>query len=174
MLRELSLHIADLVENSIAAGASLITIEVIEDKLADRLTLRVSDDGRGMDSDWAVRVTDPFVTSRATRRVGLGLPFLKQAAELCNGGLTIDSAPGEGTTVVATMQYNHIDRMPMGDLPGTILTLVVGNPTCDFVFRHIVDGRIFEFETRGIKAHLDGVSLSEPQVITYLKKALKE
>jgi anti-sigma regulatory factor (Ser/Thr protein kinase) len=174
MLRELSLHVADLVENSVAAGASLITIEVTEDKQADRLTLRVIDDGRGMDSDWAVRVTDPFVTSRVTRRVGLGLPFLKQAAELCNGGLTIDSEPGVGTTVTATMQYTHIDRMPMGDLPGTILTLVVGYPTCDFVFRHIVDGRTFEFETRWIKEHLDGVSLSEPQVITYLKKALKE
>ena len=174
MLRELVLHIADLVENSITAGASLITIEVIEDMPADRLTLRVIDDGRGMDADWAVQVTDPFVTSRARRRVGLGFPFLKQASELCNGGLTIDSEPGVGTTVTATMQYTHIDRMPMGDLPGTILTLVVGNPTCDFVFRHSVGARTFEFDTRGIKAHLDGVSLSEPQVITFLKKALKE
>jgi anti-sigma regulatory factor (Ser/Thr protein kinase) len=174
MLRELALHLADLAENSIAAGASLITIEVIEDLPADRLTLRVIDDGRGMDTDWAARVTDPFVTSRTMRRVGLGLPFLKQAAELCNGGLTIDSKPGVGTTVTATMQYTHIDRMPMGDLPGTILTLVVGNPTCDFVFRHIVGAHSFEFDTRWIKAHLDGVSLSEPSVITYLKKALRE
>ena len=174
MLRELVLHIADLVENSIAAGASLITIEVIEDIQADRLTLRVIDDGRGMDADWAARVTDPFVTSRAMRHVGLGLPFLKQAAELCNGELTIDSEPGVGTTVTATMQYTHIDRMPMGDLPGTILTLIVGNPDCNFAFRHIVGARTFEFDTRWVKAYLDGVSLSEPQVITYLKKALKE
>jgi anti-sigma regulatory factor (Ser/Thr protein kinase) len=174
MLRELVLHIADLVENSITAGASLITIEVIEDMQADRLTLRVIDDGRGMDADWAAQVTDPFVTSRAMRRVGLGLPFLKQAAELCNGRLTIDSEPGVGTTVTATMQSTHIDRMPMGDLPGTLLTLVVGNPTCDFVFRHIVGGRTFEFDTGWIKAQLDGISLSEPEVIAFLKKALKE
>lgn len=174
MLRELSLHVADLVENSIAAGASLITIEVIEDRQSDRLTLRVIDDGRGMDADWAARAADPFATTRTMRRVGLGLPFLKQAAELCNGGLTIDSELGVGTTVTATMQSAHIDRMPMGDLSGTILTLVVGYPACDFVFHHIVDGHTFEFETRSIKAHLGGVSLSEPQVITFLKKALKE
>jgi anti-sigma regulatory factor (Ser/Thr protein kinase) len=174
MLRELALHIADLVGNSLAAGASLITIEVIEDVRADRLTLRVIDNGRGMDSEMAARVTDPFVTSRTERRVGLGLPFLKQAAELCNGGLTIDSEPGVGTTVTATMQSTHIDRMPMGDLPGTLLTLVVGNPTCDFVFRHIVGGRTFEFDTGWIKAQLDGISLSEPEVIAFLKKALKE
>ncbi len=173
MLRELTLHIVDLVENSIAAGATRVTIEVIEDARADRLTIRVADNGRGMDTDLASRVADPFVTTRTTRRVGLGLPFLKQAAELCNGALTIDSAPGVGTTVTATFQNSHLDRMPMGDLPGTILTLVVGNPQVDFVYRHIVDATTFEFDTRPIKQELGAVALSEPEVIGYLKKALQ-
>ena len=174
MLRELALHIVDLVENSIAAGATLVTIEVIEDARADRLTIRVADNGRGIDPELVTRVADPFVTTRTTRRVGLGLPFLKQAAELCNGSLTIDSAQGVGTTVTATFQNSHIDRMPMGDLPGTILTLVVGNPQVDFVYRHIVDTKSFEFDTRPMKKELGQVALSEPSVIAYLKKTLTE
>lgn len=174
MLRELALHIVDLVENSIAAGATLVTIEVIEDARADRLTIRVADNGRGIDPELVTRVADPFVTTRTTRRVGLGLPFLKQAAELCNGSLTIASAQGVGTTVTATFQNSHIDRMPMGDLPGTILTLVVGNPQVDFVYRHIVDTKSFEFDTRPMKKELGQVALSEPSVIAYLKKTLIE
>ena len=174
MLRELALHILDLVENSQSAGATLVMIEVIEDAPSDRLTIRVADNGHGMDADLAARVADPFVTTRTTRRVGLGLPFLKQAAELCNGSLTIDSAPGVGTTVTAVFQNSHIDRMPMGDLPGTILTLVVGNPRLDFVYRHIVDGKAYEFDTRPLKEELGEVALSEPSVIGYLKDTLKE
>jgi anti-sigma regulatory factor (Ser/Thr protein kinase) len=174
MLRELVLHILDLAENSMAAGATRVTIDVIEEARADRLTIRVADNGRGMEADHAARVADPFVTSRTTRRVGLGLPFLKQAAELCNGALTIDSAQGVGTIVTATFRSSHIDRMPMGDLPGTILTLVVGNPQVDFAYRHVVNDKTFEFDTRPIKKELGEVALSEPSVIGYLKDALKE
>lgn len=174
MLRELALHILDLTENSLNAGATLVTIEVIEDEAADRLTIRVSDNGHGMDAELACRVTDPFVTTRTTRRVGLGLPFLKQAAEQCNGSMTINSAQGVGTTITATFQKSHIDRMPLGDLPGTILALVVGYPQVDFVYRHIVNGDALDFDTRPIKKELEGVALSEPSVIGYLKDALKE
>jgi anti-sigma regulatory factor (Ser/Thr protein kinase) len=174
MLRELALHILDLVENSIAAGATRVTIEVIEDAREDRLTIRVADNGCGMDADLAVRVADPFVTTRTTRRVGLGLPFLKQAAELCGGSLTIDSAQGIGTTVTAVFQNSHIDRMPMGDLPGTMLALIVGNPQTDFVYRHIVDAKTYEFDTRPIKRELGQVAMSEPEVIAFLREALKE
>jgi anti-sigma regulatory factor (Ser/Thr protein kinase) len=172
MLRELALHILDLAENSLTAGASLVTIEAIEDTRTDRLTIRVTDNGRGMDADLAARVADPFVTTRRTRRVGLGLPFLKQAAELCNGSLMIDSVQNIGTTITTTFQHSHIDRMPLGDLPGTILTLVVGYPQADFVYRHIVNDDTFEFDSRPIKAELGEVALSEPEVIGYLKKVL--
>ncbi len=174
MLRELALHILDLAENSMVAGASLVMIEVIEDSRTDRLTIRVADNGRGIDPELVMRVADPFVTTRTTRRVGLGLPFLKQAAELCNGSLTIGSAQGAGTTVTAIFQNSHIDRMPMGDLPGTILALVVGTPQVDFVFRHIVDDKAYEFDTRPIKKELGEVALSEPSVIAYLKQLLQE
>jgi hypothetical protein len=174
MLRELALHILDIVENGLNAGATLVTIEVVEDTRADRLTVRVADNGRGMDAELLQRIADPFFTTRTTRRVGLGLPFLKQAAELCNGALTIESAQGVGVTVTATFQHSHIDRMPLGDLPGTILGLVIGNPQVNFVYRHVVNDKVFEFDTQPIKMELEGMSLSEPRVIAYLKEALKE
>ena len=174
MLRELALHILDIVENSLNAGATLVTIEVIEETRADRLTIRVADNGRGMDTEIAQRVADPFFTTRTTRRVGLGLPFLKQAAEMCNGSLTIDSVQAAGATITATFQHGHIDRMPLGDLPSTILSLVIGNPHADFVYRHVVNDRHFEFDTRPLKAELGEVALSEPSVIAYLKQVLSE
>ncbi|MCX7838870.1 MAG: ATP-binding protein [Anaerolineae bacterium] len=174
MLRELALHILDLVENSLNAGATLVTIEVIEDEKKDQLVIRVSDNGRGMDAETVQRATDPFFTTRTTRRVGLGLPFLKQATELCNGNLKIDSCLGKGTTVTATFQHSHINRMPLGDLPNTILTLVVGNPQADFVYRHVYNERVFEFDTRPLKATLDDVPLSEPSVIEYLRREIAD
>ena len=173
-MRELALHILDIAENSLNAGATLITIQVSEDTHADRLTVRVADNGRGMDAELARRVADPFVTTRATRRVGLGLPFLKQAAEMCNGSLTIDSAQGVGATITAIFQHSHIDRMPLGDLSGTMLALVVGNPQADFVYRHSVNDKTFEFDTRPIKAALGDVPLSEPGVIEYLRREISE
>ncbi|MCL4394929.1 MAG: ATP-binding protein, partial [Chloroflexi bacterium] len=133
-----------------------------------------ADNGSGMDPALAAQAADPFVTTRTTRRVGLGLPFLKQAAEQCGGSLTIESTPGKGTRVEATFQASHIDRMPLGDLPATILALVVGYPATDFVYRHAVDGKVLEFDTRPVKAELGGMSLSEPAVIAYLKQALVE
>lgn len=174
MLRELALHILDLAENSLNADATLVTLDVIEDTSADRLTIRIADNGRGMDAESAQRATDPFFTTRTTRRVGLGLPFLKQATELCNGAMTIDSEPGRGTIVTATFQHSHINRMPLGDLPNTILGLVIGNPRCDFVYRHAKDDRQFEFDTRPIKAELGEVALSEPDVIAYLRREIAD
>jgi hypothetical protein len=174
MLRELSLHILDIAENSLNAGATCVTIEVLEDTRADQLIIRVADDGRGMDAETVQRVTDPFFTTRTTRRVGLGIPFLKQATELCDGSFAIESQVGKGTTVTATFQHSHINRMPLGDLPNTILTLVIGNPQTDFVYRHILDERSFEFDTRPIKAELGDVPLSEPSVIEYLRREIAD
>jgi anti-sigma regulatory factor (Ser/Thr protein kinase) len=174
MLRELALHILDLAENSLNAGATLVKIEVVEDLVADQLVISVSDNGRGMDAETIERATDPFFTTRTTRRVGLGLPFLKQATELCNGDLEVDSSPGKGTTVTATFQHSHINRMPLGDVPNTILGLVVGNPHADFVYRHVLNDRVFEFDTRPVKAVLGDVPLSEPEVIEYLRREISD
>ena len=174
MLRELSLHVLDLVENSLNAGASLVRILVAEDTPSDRLTIQVVDNGRGMDSEMLSRATDPFFTTRTTRRVGLGLPFLKQAAEMCNGTFVMDSALGVGTTVTAIFQQSHIDRMPLGDVGGTLLTLIIGNPQVDFEYTHVVNGGIMRFDTRPIRAELGDVAFSEPEVIAYLKAQIDE
>jgi anti-sigma regulatory factor (Ser/Thr protein kinase) len=174
VLRELALHILDIVENSINAGATLVTIDVSEDMRMDRLTIRVDDNGSGMDEEAVRRAADPFFTTRTTRRVGLGLPFLKQATELSNGTFAIESELSKGTTVTATFQHSHINRMPLGDLPNTILSLVVGNPQVDFVYRHVLDNRSFEFDTRPIKAELGDVSLSEPTVIEFLRREISD
>ena len=127
-MRELALHILDLVENSVSAQAQNISICVVEDYAADRLSISVQDDGRGMDADTVAKVIDPFVTSRTTRKVGLGIPLLKAAAEMCEGTLTIDSKLGSGTLIAVDIQLSHIDRMPLGDLAETYLSLLVAHP----------------------------------------------
>ena len=118
-MQELSLNILDIAENSVKAGASLITVAVCYRPAADRLTVTITDDGCGMDAETVHKVTDPFYTTRTTRRVGMGLPLWKMAAEMTGGAMTVESAPGVGTTVTAVFGLSHIDRLPLGDLPQT-------------------------------------------------------
>ncbi len=173
-MREIALHILDIAENSVAAGASEVRISVVEDVQADRLRVAVSDNGRGMDEDLLERVTDPFVTSRTTRKVGLGIPLLKAAAEACNGHLRIASAVGKGTHLEAEFQRSHIDRMPLGDLAGTVLTLVVGHPHVHWVFDYRVGDAEFNFDDEPIKRELDGVPLTEPAILAFVREMLRE
>lgn len=172
-MRELSLHLLDIAENSIAAGAKNITITIREDTSADRLYITVQDDGKGMDEEMVERVTDPFVTTRTTRKVGLGIPLLKAAAEACNGWLKIHSKVGEGTSLEVEFQRSHIDRMPLGDVAGTFLTLIVGNPQIHWVFRYSVDDEIFELDDQPIKQELQDIPLSDPLVLSYLREMLE-
>lgn len=172
-MRELALHILDIAENSVAAGARRVLIAVEEDWRKDRLRIVVEDDGRGMDEELLSRVTDPFVTSRFTRKVGLGIPLLKAAAEACNGYLRLTSTVGKGTRLEAEFQRSHIDRMPLGDLAGTILTLVVGHPTVNWVFRYRVGEAEFTFDDAPIKQELDGVPLTEPSILAFIREMLR-
>lgn len=171
-MRELSLHLLDIAENSVAAEAKNIQIFVGEDEKSDLLQMSVKDDGRGMDAETAASVIDPFVTSRTTRKVGLGIPLLKEAAELCRGSLTIESQEGVGTLLDVKFQRSHIDRMPLGDLPTTILNLVVTNPAIHWVFTYHFNQREFVFDDAPIKETLDGVALTEPPVLSYLRETL--
>jgi anti-sigma regulatory factor (Ser/Thr protein kinase) len=172
-MRELALHLLDIAENAVSANADRVEIDVQEDSAADRLRLAVTDNGAGMSPEMVARVIDPFVTSRTTRKVGLGIPLLKAAAESCGGGLQIQSEPGAGTRVAVEFQHSHIDRMPLGSLPDTFLTLLVGSPEVHWIFRYTVDGRTFEFDDQPVKAALDGLPLSEPAVLRYLRDALE-
>ena len=173
-MRELSLNILDIAQNSLSAGAGLVTLTVDEDSGADSLTLRVEDDGRGMDADTLQRVRDPFYTTRTTRKVGMGIPLFRMAAEMTGGSLDIVSEPGKGTAVTASFSLSHIDRMPLGDMAGTVTALIRLNPGVDFVYRHTVDGRSFEMDTRGLRAQLGDVPLSEPDVMEWIDGYLRE
>ena len=173
-MRELSLNILDIAQNSLSAGATLVTLTVEEDSAADSLTLRVEDDGRGMDADTLQRVRDPFYTTRTTRKVGMGIPLFRMAAEMTGGSLDIVSEPGKGTAVTASFSLSHIDRMPLGDMAGTVTALIRLNPGVDFVYRHTVDGRSFEMDTRELRAQLGDVPLSEPDVMEWIDGYLRE
>ena len=162
-----------------AAQASSITIRVEEDLVADRLAASVQDDGRGMDAETLARAVDPFCTSRTTRKVGLGIPLLKTAAEACNGWLTLDSQVRKGSRLSVSFQQSHIDRMPLGDLPGTWLNLLVAYPETSWRFeyslRHSPDCQVelFIFDDRPVKEALVGLLLSEPAVLGYLRQLLQ-
>lgn len=156
MLEDLSAHVLDIAENSVMAEAAEIKIAVTEDRAENKLIFSVEDDGRGMSEDFVLKVTDPFTTTRTTRRVGMGLPFLKQSAELCGGGLEIDSKKGVGTRITAVFDYDSIDRPPLGDIPATLMTLVMGSPQVHWLYRHITPDGEFVLDTDEIIEALDG------------------
>ena len=149
-MEDLSLHILDVAENSISGSAKRIEIRIDEDREKDVLTIEINDDGKGMDEQMLQKALDPFFTTRTTRRVGLGLPLLAQAARETNGKIELDSKPGQGTTVKATFCYSHPDRKPMGDITETIRTLVMGHPEIDFLYEHKKNGSVYRFDTREI------------------------
>jgi len=172
-LKELSLHILDIAENSISASSTQITIAVLEDIANDRLRICVTDNGKGMSEEMAQKIMDPFVTSRTTRKVGLGIPLLKAAAEICNGFLKIESELGIGTKLTVEFQRSHIDRMPMGDLPETIMQLVVSNPEINFIFIYSVNELEQIFNDKLIKQAFIDLSLTEPQILNYIKEQIE-
>ena len=173
-MKELSLHILDIVQNSVAAGAKLITLDLIEDENTDLLEFSIKDDGCGMTEETLKKVTDPFTTGRTTRRVGLGIPLLKAAAELTGGGLELTSEPGVGTTVTARFVYDSIDRQPLGNMAETMLGLITSYENIDFVYYHRVNEKKFTIDTREIKGILGEVSLNEPEVVLWLSGFLNE
>lgn len=173
-MRELSEHVLDIVYNSLEAGARSVRVEVAEDSRADCITIRVVDDGRGMDPEQVRRVTDPFYTTRTTRRVGLGIPLLAAAARACEGDLEVASRRGEGTTVTARIRASHVDRQPLGNMAATLVTLMAGAPEVELEYRHEVDGRVFTFSTAQVREEAGDVSLSHPAVVQWLQEYLEE
>lgn len=163
-MEELSLHILDIVENSLRAGATDVGISIIEDSRNDSLTIEIDDDGTGMDADTMEKAQDPFYTTKPTKKVGLGLSLLREAARTAGGDLSVQSEPGRGTNVKAIFQYSHIDRQPIGDLLGTLKTLMIANPDVRFHFHHKTDDQEYDFdmEELGIaSASSNGVMRSE-------------
>jgi anti-sigma regulatory factor (Ser/Thr protein kinase) len=171
---QLSLHILDALENSVEAGATRIELLIEEDLKRDILRIVIRDNGRGMSEEFAQRALDPFVTTRTTRHVGLGLPLFAAAAQRCDGGLRIESTLGVGTTVTATFQLSHIDRAPLGDMSGTLMAVILSERPVDILYKHRVNRRTFELDTADVRRELGPVPFSHPLVRQWLESVLKE
>lgn len=173
-MEDLSLHILDIAENSLNAGAGDIRIVVKEDVRLDLLTLEVTDNGQGMDASLAANALYPFCTTRTTRRVGLGLPLLDEAAKAANGSMSISSIPGKGTTVTATFQLSHIDRKPLGRMADTITTIVARRPDVNIDYIHERSDEVIQFNTKEIKQQFPDLRLDAPQVLSFIREYLTQ
>ena len=173
-MRELALNILDIAENSLSAGAKLVEIGVSADFAADRMVIRIRDDGCGMDKEMLARVTDPFTTTRTTRKVGMGVPLFKFSAESAGGRFGIRSEKGKGTEVTAEYVISHVDRMPLGDISSTVHTLIVFNEHIDFRYTYEYADRSFTLDTREMREMLgEEISFSEPEVSAFIKEYLE-
>ncbi|HNZ10222.1 MAG: Sensor histidine kinase YycG [Deltaproteobacteria bacterium ADurb.Bin151] len=170
----LSDHILDITENSIRAGAKLIEISVDEDSENNLLTIEIKDDGHGMDQNTVQKVLDPFYTTKTVRRIGLGLPLLKDAAERSGGTFQINSQENQGTTVKATFGLRHLDRQPLGAIINIMVILIISNSDIDFFYKHRHNDRRFEMDTREIRKEIEDVPINHPQIIKYIRGTMEE
>jgi len=179
-MQDISLHLLDIIENSVRAQAKNIMIDVIADLSRNKLILAVKDDGTGMDKETLQQAQDPFYTSKLERKkkVGLGIPLFKQNAEQCDGYFKINSIPGKGTDLEAAFAYDSIDRMPLGNLSDTLLSSIIGHTEVDF---HITLKRIgfsgesdFSFSTADVKEELGDVPINYPDVVMFIDETLKD
>ncbi len=173
-MNDLSLHIIDIIQNSISAGAKAIKLIVVENLIDDKLIISVEDNGKGIERDKLKQLADPFFTSRTTRKVGLGIPLFKQSAVQSGGDLVIESEVGVGTKVTASFVNSHIDRPPLGDLPNTVVLMISSNPSLFFEFKYIFNHNEFSINTDEINEALGGSPIYEPSVIRYLTELIRE
>jgi len=173
-MKELSLHVLDLAQNSLRAEAKHVLISIKDSVSEDRLEIVIEDDGHGMDADLLARVTEPFVTTRTTRKMGLGIPLFQMAAALTGGRLEIDSTRGEGTVLRGIFVRSHIDAPPLGDMAETLVTLVQGAPDVDFFYRYETDTQAVTFDTKEARELLEDVPLHTPDVLAFLRDHITE
>lgn len=173
-MRELSLNVMDIAQNSVRAEATELAIRCVQDTAAQTLTITLEDNGCGMSQEQIASVTDPFFTTRTTRKVGLGVPLFKMAAEQTGGSFEITSAPGEGTVTTATFCTDHVDMTPLGDINSTVSLLINSNPDMDFVFERKVDEKSFTLDTKQLREVLGDVPLNNPEVALWISSFLEE
>ena len=172
MMRELADNIMDIAQNSISAGASLTEVHITVSQEDDRITFVFRDNGCGMSEEMVRSVMEPFTTSRKTRKVGLGLPLLRQTAEMTGGSISVESTVGVGTVVTASFGLTHIDRPPMGDVAGAWFSLVMMNPDTDFLFTYDHNGKDFTFDTRIIRETVAPLPLNQMEIAGWIKDCL--
>jgi hypothetical protein len=173
-MKSLSLNILDIVQNSIRAEASEITIGITESSAVDLYMIMIRDNGNGIPATIIDNVTDPFVTTRTTRKIGMGLPLLSQQAEQTGGGIKIKSVEGAGTEVIATFSFSHLDRQPLGDIIGVIKIIIAANPGIDFIYNHCTDEGDYSFSTKETKEYLGIDSLYEKSLLDDIGAMINE
>lgn len=173
-MKDLSLHVMDILQNSTRAGATKIELDIIENTKEDTYRLQFIDNGCGMDEETVKKVIDPFFTTRTVRKVGLGLPLIKQNAERTGGSFQIQSELGKGTTVNVVFSHKNIDRPTLGDIAGTIVLTASAFPDIHFIYKHEKDGKEYIFDTNEINEALDGISIQDPEIIQYLREMITE
>lgn len=173
-MRDLSLHLMDIVQNSVKAKASVITIRIEVLPSDDQLVFVITDNGCGMSEEMSQAVQDPFVTSRTTRSVGLGIPLLKELCELTGGSLQLRSGVGQGTRLTATLGLHSIDRLPIGEIGDTLYVLVSADPNLDYKLNLVSPSHEFELDLAEVRRELDGVPLDEPDVLNWLRATIRE
>jgi len=171
---ELALHVLDIAENSSRADANLIEVTIVEDLEEDVFSLEIRDNGHGMDEQTMEKALDPFYTTKKVRRIGLGLPMLKQAANTAQGRFSLQSEVGKGTVVYAAFKHSHIDRQPLGDIAGVITMLILGNPDIDLVYTHRKNGDVYVLDTRELREGLGDVPLNNMEVLNLIRDNIKE
>lgn len=173
-MEDLSLHILDIAENAVEAGATWVKISLIEDRKGDLLKLEIEDNGRGMSEEECRQALDPFYTTKKTRRFGLGLPLLQQACLATGGQLTLESSPGKGTKVTATFRLSHIDLKPLGDIALTLMALIAGHPEIDWHYYHRKNDFEFSFSSKEFKENYPEIAINHPEALKALRNYLNE
>jgi len=173
-MKELSLHILDIVQNSLTAGARHVEIFIRDSAARDLVEIVIRDDGRGMEPELLRQVTEPFVTTRTTRKMGMGLPLFQMAAQMADGDLRIESQVGHGTTLTVSFTRSHIDTPPLGDMAETMVTLIQGAPDVEFLYRCETDADKLEFDTGTVREILEDVPLNEPDVLLWIRDHIRE
>lgn len=173
-MRELSLNVLDIAQNSVSANASLIEIELIENTETHDLLISICDNGKGMTKEQLNSVRDPFFTTRTTRKVGMGIPLFRFAAEMTGGSFEIESEVGVGTKVRAYFKTDHLDFTPIGDMTATMISLITMNLHIDFLYRRKIDEKEFTVDTRQLKEILGDVPLNEPSIAMWITQYINE
>ena len=173
-MNDISLHIIDIIQNSLSAGAERITLTVEENIPSDFLTITIEDNGKGMNRETVQRLEDPFYTTRTTRRVGMGIPLYKQSALQSGGGLSVSSEEGKGTIVKAWFGYSNIDRPPLGDVANSFVLMVSANPQIHFILRYVFNESEYIFDSKEVAEVLGDISLSDVRVIKMVEEMIKE
>lgn len=172
MLRDISLHIHDLTENSIAAGARLVTIKLVAEN--GMLALEIGDNGKGMSPEMLSRVEDPFTTSRTERKVGMGIPFFKLACEQTGGDFKITSEPGKGTELRGRFVIDNIDRLPLGDIGETVGMLIYESPDLHYIVTLKTSEDEFVFDTDEVREQLEGTPINDFEIVQWIKEYINE